>query len=62
MPITQPMGHAHHIPTDACVQAERTKANNTRRIRSVKVATINWRMALTPLRMPSATNLADTVK
>lgn len=62
MAIVQPMGHAYHMPVADLVRSERTKARITRRIRSVKVAVMNWRMALIPLRTPSATNLRDTTK
>ena len=60
--IHHPMDHEHQMPVAEAVRSERTKAKTTRRIRSVKVAVMNWRMALTPRRMPSAINLADTMK
>ena len=62
MAIVQLIGHAHHMPIALCVCPERTKAKTTRRTKSVNVAVMNWRMALIPRSMPSATNLADTAK
>ena len=60
--IDQPIGHAAQIPVEEWVILDNIKANITRRIKSVNVATINWRMALVPRRTPSATNLADITK
>lgn len=62
MAVVQPMGQAHHIPAADWVSPESKKARSTRSIRSVKVAAINCPIAPAPLRMPSATNFADTAK
>ena len=58
----QPMGHAHQMPVEASAVPDRTKASTTRRIRSVKVAAMNWRIFPVPRRIPSATSLAETTK
>lgn len=60
--VVQPMGHANHMPSAEFVQPDKRKARVTRKIRSVKVATMNCRIALAPRRMPSATNLVDIAK
>ena len=60
--MVQPTGQEHQMPMEEPVHRERAKERTTRRIRSVKVAVINLSMALIPLRMPSATSLADTTK
>ena len=62
MEIVQPIGHAHQMPIAELTKSERTKAKTTRRIKSVNVAAMNWRMAITPLSIPSATNVTDTTK
>lgn len=62
MAIVHPTGHAHQIPNALPVRPDRKKAKKTRRIRSVKVAAMNWRIALMPRRTPSAASFADTTK
>ena len=57
-----PIGHAHHIPTDPSDVSERKNAIPTRRIKSVKVATINSFISPAPLRIPSATSFVETTK
>ena len=60
--IDQPIGHAAQIPVEEWVILDNIKANITRRIKSVNVAIINWRMAPSPRRTPSATSFAETTK
>ena len=60
--IVQAIGQAHQMPTDFRAVAEKPNASTTRRIRSVKVAVINWFILPLPLRIPSATSLVDTTK
>ena len=58
----QPTGHAHQIPVAHSAVLENTKASTTRRIRSVKVATIKFFISPAPLKIPSATSFAETTK
>ena len=60
--IDQLMGQAHQIPVADPIHPDSTKDRITRRPRSKKVAAMNWPMAPTPRRMPSATSFADTTK
>ena len=62
VPTVQPIGQAHQILNALCVRLERKNAKTTRSIKSVKVAVMNWRMALIPRRIPSATSFEDTTK
>ena len=57
-----PIGHAHQIPVAPSAVLEKQKASNTRRIKSVKVAIINFFIIPAPLKIPSATNFAETTK
>ncbi len=62
MAIVHPTGHANHMPMEFFVRSDKKNAKNTRRIKSVKVAAINWRIALTPRRIPSAASFAEIIK
>ncbi len=57
-----PIGHAHQIPVAPSAVFEKTNAKTTRRMRSVKVATMNLLIIPAPRRIPSATSFAETTK
>lgn len=62
VPASHPIGHAHQIPAAPRAVLEKQNARRTRKIRSVKVAAMKFFIMPAPRNMPSATNLAETIK
>ena len=62
METNHPIGHEHHIPVAPRTVLENIKDRKTLKIKSVNVAIIKYFILPAPLRIPSATSLADTAK
>ena len=62
VPASHPIGHEHQMPVAPRAVLEKQKARSTRNIRSVKVAVMKFFIMPAPRKIPSATNLAETIK
>lgn len=60
--IVQPMGHASQIPVVPSAVFDNTAASATRRVKSLKVVTINFFIMPAPRKTPSATSFAATIR
>ena len=60
--VHQPTGQAHQMPVEPSAVPYSSKSSTTSRIRSAKVATMNWFIIPAPRSTPSDTSLAEMTK